>query len=375
MFSRFMLRDNPFGIVPVEGVDIFADRTKLKKEVDFLLTNILGSTPSRLAACFFGDWGAGKTHMASYYSRPALLQDYAKKLGIAMPISLKLITPASSIIDTFYLNTLDLVDISLLKKTVEGLIASPSVVQTPQHSIEVLKPLVKDTYTALAFLQSEDLLKAYLYQSATPRELKEVGIPRGISTDSDKLNALRAVLNLLTRKYSRVVIWLDDAERIRNLSGRDLTEFQIFMRDLLDYVPSNLGIIMLFTLSPTEEVNDAILYLGDALRSRLSHSISVEEMTRADFKKYISDLMEHFRTTEGRSVDEYFPFDEQVVEHIYDKMMERDTFLKRQQRGSLSITPRNINLVCSQLLETAAKEPKTKKIDNNLVDSVMTALL
>jgi hypothetical protein len=367
-----MLRDNPFGIVPVEGVDIFADRTKLKKDADFLLTTILASTPSRLAACFFGEWGAGKTHMASYYSRPEALKEYAKKLGIAPPISLKLITPATAIIDTFYLNMLDLIDISSLKKTVNGLIAGPTVVQTQEHSIEILKPIVKDTYTALAFLAPEDLLKSYLYQSATNKELKDVGIPRGISTDSDKLNALRAVLNLLTRQYSRLIIWLDDAERIRDLSGRDLTEFQIFLRDLLDYVPSNLSIIMLFTLSPTEEVNDVILYLGDALRSRLSHSIAVEEMTKADFKKYVADLIEYFRTNDGKELDEYFPFDEEVVGYIYDKMREEDTLLKKEQRGSLSITPRNINQVCSQLLELALKDPKIKKVDKDLVHTLMT---
>jgi len=368
-----MLRDNPFGIVPIENVGVFADRTKLKKDVDFLLSNLLASTPSRLAACFFGEWGAGKTHMTSYYSRPELLNEYAKKLDIPPPISLKLITPATEVIDTLYVNILDLTDVGLLKKSVNELIASPTVIST-ECSVEILKPIVKDAYTALAFLKSRELLTSYLYQSATRAELRAEGIPRGISTDSDKLNALRAVLNLLTRQYSRVIIWLDDAERIRDLSARDLTEFQIFLRDLLDYVPSNLDIIMLFTLSPTEKVNDVILYLGDALRSRLSHSIQVEEMTKADFKKYVADLLAYFRTSGQEKIDTYFPFDEEVVEYIFDKMKEKDVLLKREQRGSLSVTPRNINQVCSQLLEIAMKDAKIKKVEKDLVDKLVESL-
>jgi hypothetical protein len=373
-FAKFFLRDNPFGTVPNPGVDIWADRAKLRKELENLLTSILASTPSRLAACFHGDWGAGKTHLAAYFSRPELLREYANNLGVPEPISFNLITPARQVTDTLYFGILDRVDISSLIKTINKIIREPKeVVQTSEGRVEILKQIVQDANLAIAFLGKEKLLQAYLYMTIKGRELKELGIPRGISTDSDKLKALRAVLNLLTRSYSRIILWLDDAERIREMAARDLSEFQIFMRDLLDYVPSNLSIITLFTLSPGEKVEDTLLYLGDALRSRLYNTIQVEDMTKADFKKYVLDLLRYFRTRDaGKGVDEFLPFQgEAGLEHVYDKIVEKDAQLKKGDGGSLPMTPRNVNKICSQLLEIAARNPKAKRIDREMVDSFM----
>jgi hypothetical protein len=376
-FQKFFLRDNPFSTVPNAGVDVWADRAKLRRELDNLLTNILSSSPSRLAACFHGDWGAGKTHLAAYFSRPELLREYAKNLGVAEPISFNLITPARQVTDTLYFGILDLVDISLLKKSINTIIRPPKeVVQTVKGRVETLRPIVQDTNLATVFLGSEAPLRAYLYQTAKDRDLRELGVPRGITTDSDKLKALRATLNLLTHHYSRAILWLDDAERIREMGARDLSDFQIFMRDLLDYVPSNLSIIFLFTLGPGEKVEDTLLYLGDALLSRLYHIIRVEDMDKADFKKYVLDLLRYFRTRNVRKdVDEFFPFEgEACLEHIYEKMVERDALLKKRERGSLPMTPRNINQICSQLLEFAGRDSKLRRIDRQTVDSFMATL-
>jgi len=259
-------------------------------------------------------------------------------------------------------------------KTINKIIHRPKeVVQSYEGRVETLRQIVQDASLASAFLGKETLLQAYLYMTIKDRDLKELRIPRGISTDSDKLRALRAVLNLLTRSYSRIILWLDDAERIREMGGRDLSEFQIFMRDLLDYVPSNLSIIMLFTLSPGEKVEDTLLYLGDALRSRLYNTIQVEDMSKADFKKYVLDLLRYFRTRDaGKDVDEFLPFEGQAgLELVYEKIVEKDAQLKKGDGGSLPMTPRNVNKICSQLLEMAARDPKARKIDRAMIDSVM----
>jgi hypothetical protein len=160
------------------------------------------------------------------------------------------------------------------------------------------------------------------------------------------------------------------------MGARDLSEFQIFMRDLIDYVPSNLSIIMLFTLGPNEKVEDTLLYLGDALRSRLYNTIQVEYMSKADFKKYVLDLLRYFRTRDaGKNVDEFLPFEgEAGLEYVYNKIVQKDEQLKKGDGGSLPMTPRNVNKICSQLLEIAARNPKAKRIDRAMVDSLMAAL-
>ena len=235
--------------------------------------------------------------MASYFSRREILKEFAEKVGVKEPVSFHLITPARQVIESLYNNILDLVDIGLLKKTANTIVRPAKVVQSQEESAHKLQPIVGDSNIALAFAGREELLRSYLYQTASLKELKLLNVPRGITTDSDKLKALRAVLNLLTRSYSRVILWLDDVERITDFSGRDLSDFQIFIRDLLDYVPSNLDIIMIFTMSPTENVEDTLVYLGEALRSRLYNTVTIGEMSEDDLLEYVTDLLRHYRIT------------------------------------------------------------------------------
>jgi signal transduction histidine kinase len=379
-FEKFSLRDNPFGIVPVPGVEVWADRAQLKAETDRLIKNILISTPSRLAACFHGDWGAGKTHMASYFSRQDLLKKYASEAGVDEPLSLSLLMPPREIVDSIYFGILDLVQVARIKKAVNALLP-PKVLASLEESVQRLQPIVQDRNLSIALLAREALLQAFLYETATAKELRQLGIPRGISTDSDKLRALRAVLNLLTKSYSRIILWLDDVERISALTSRDLFDFQVFMRDILDYVPNNLNIILLFTLSPGEDVEDMISYLGDALRSRLYDVIRVEDVTKDDLIQYVTDLLAYYRMRGARKpVDQYYPFKGRaVLEHVYQKMQQKDVELKRKRKGgragaSFACTPRNINRVFSQLLELGLNDPKIETIDSGLVDAVMSKL-
>lgn len=371
-FEKYFLTDNPFSITPAPHVEIWADRDELKKEVENLLMNMLASTPSKLAACFWGDWGTGKTHMSSYFSRPGALKKYSVAVGVNEPFSLHMFMPIRDIIDSLYFGILDTIGVTALKKTIESIL--PRKVSSPQANIDRLMPLLQDRNLAVAFLGPERLLEAYLYQTATVKELKQLGVPRELSIDSDKLKVLRAVFNLVTQSNSRIIIWLDDVERIGEISGKDISEFQVFFRDLLDYVPNNLNIVMLFTLTPGQKVEDMLSYVGDALRSRIYHVIQVQDMTRTEFVKYVTDMLSFFRVHEGeKKIDEYFPIKSRaVLEYVFKRMQAKDVELKRKGRsGQLTLTPRNINNILSQLLEMGLRDPKVRTIDNSMVDELM----
>ena len=74
-------------------------------------------------------------------------------------------------------------------------------------------------------------------------------------------------------------------------------------------------------------------------------------------------------------MNEYFPFaGKTTLEHVYKKMRERDLELKKAERGSLPLTPRNINRVLSGALEMGLRNPKIEKITNELVDDVVARI-
>jgi hypothetical protein len=90
----------------------------------------------------------------------------------------------------------------------------------------------------------------------------------------------------------------------------------------------------------------------------------------------VLDLLRYFRIPDAKKdIDEFLPFEgDEGLEHIYEKIAEKDAQLKTEGRGSLPMTPRNINQICSQLLELGARNPKLKRIDRETVDSFMAQL-
>ena len=370
--QKFFLKDNPFGIVPDPEVKVWADRARLKAQLEALISNMLMSPPSRLVACFWGDWGAGKTHMAYYFSRPELLKAYSSKVGVSEPLSLHLIMPLRDVIDSIYVGVLDRIGLKRIRNAVDKILEHHGITSA-EDQIRRLEPIVRDKMLATAFSTSESFLQSYLYQTATSKELKEHRLARGITWTGDKLRALSAVLKLLSAVYSRIILWIDDSERLEQLSGRDLAEFQTFIRDLLDYVPKNLNIILLYTMTPGRKVEDMLSYLGEALQSRMYRTIQVEVLSKEDFFEFVTDLLRQYRTSGAeKKVDAYFPFkDRPTLEYIYDKMKQRDVMLKKRRR-SLPLVPRQINNFLSGLLEMALEDAKVKSIDKQLVDRYMS---
>lgn len=367
--KKFFLRDNPFGVVPDPGVSVWANRSKLKTELEALMNKMLMSSPSRLVACFWGDWGAGKTHMAHYFSRPELLKVHSSKVGVSEPIALYMIMPLRDVIDSIYLGVLDRISIKRIRNAAEKASGRRGLASAEDDKIRRLEKIVLNKELATALSASESFLQSYLYGTATSKELKEQRLARGITLMGDKLGVLSAVVNLLSTVYSRIILWIDDCERFEALSGRDLAEFQTFMRDLLDYVPRNLNIILLYTLPPGRKVEDMLEYLGEALQSRMYQIIQVDVLSKEDFCEYVTDLLRQYRTSGAdKKVDAYFPFkDRSTLEYIFDKMKQRDAMLKRRRR-SLPLVPRQINNFMSRLLEETLMDETVGLVDRHLVD-------
>lgn len=343
-WKDFNLQDDPFAVAPPKEKIIWADREAFRRQLKNAIRRSLLSTPSRIIACIWGDWGAGKTHAMTYFSKPEVMAELIKEMGLEdlMPISIPVTFPLGNVLDTIYLDIIEQIGVERIIKAL-GTLESKTI--RPQEVFEKEVSKYVDPRVAQAFVilrgKKRFVFQRYLSMTATSAELRGHGIARGIDTLSDKVRTISGILNLLTGTIaSRVFIWFDDMERIGDMPGREIFGFQYFIRDLLDNVPKNLIIILQFTMLPGEEVEDRLAYLGDAVRYRISDKISVKPMTKEEFFSYVRDLLEAFRLQPSKGETEFFPFEESALEIVFSEL----------QLRRIPLEPRNINEVLSSAL-------------------------
>ncbi|MCS7109702.1 MAG: hypothetical protein NZ903_02820 [Candidatus Micrarchaeota archaeon] len=361
--TKFLLRDNPFGIVPYAKEIVWADHKKFKAEIENVITFSIASTPSKFVACVYGDWGIGKSHAARYFSDSRTLENISKKIGVHPPLSLFIIFPMSDVFDSLYLDIIEEIGINEIKKMIADVIEEIDTLKSETALMDKLKEIVQDERLAKVLSRikrSSEAVERYLLLSAKSSDLKTLNVARAIMTSSDKLKTLAGLFNLATHKlYSRIILWIDDMERVEFLSGKDLFELQVFIRDLLEHVPQKLNIIANFTLKPGQKVEDMIRYFGEAIFYRINRIIRAEPLTKEDYLEYVKDLLDAYREPKTEKIDPFFPFEKSTLEFVFEEM----------QRRGVSIVPRNINNVLSHILELAFAREDIKIIKKNFIES------
>jgi len=353
LLKDFNLRDDPFAITPDMDKIVWADREAFLRQLKNAMRRALQSTPSRIIACIWGEWGAGKTHAMSYFSKPEVMKKIVEEIGISipsLPISIPIIFPLDNTLDTIYLEIIGKIGVDTIIKALDKIeLKFQSIRSEEAYLAELSKYMDPRVAEAFAKLKGRKrfVFERYLSMTATSTELKNAGIARGISTSTDKVRTISGILNLLTATIaSRVIVWIDDLERIGDRPGKDVFEFQYFIRDLLDFIPHNLLIVFNMTLLPGEKVEERLAYLGPAIKSRISDQIIVESLTMEEYLSYVRDLLGYFRVKPITKEDEFFPFEKDALELIYAEMKQKQ----------IPLTPRQINDVLSFALFQAMNE-------------------
>lgn len=345
-------------VAPPKDKPVWADRESFMRQLKDAIRRSLLSSPSRIVACIWGDWGAGKTHAMTYFSNPDIMKQLVKDLKLettSLPISIPLTFPLGNVLDTIYLDIIEQIGvdriIEALNKLESKTVRPPEVYQ--KRVSEYMDMRVAEAFVALK-ARKPFMFKRYLSMTATSTELKNSGVARGIDTLSDKVRTVSGILNLLTGLIaSRVFLWFDDLERIGDLPGRETYGFQYFVRDLLDNVPNNLLIIFNMTLLPGEKVEDRMAYLGDAIRYRISDRITVQPLTKDEYFSYVGDLLRYYRLKPQPPESELFPFEKPALEFVFSELKARQ----------MPLEPRNVNNALSSALAAAINDP-TKKEPN-----------
>lgn len=340
-FERFKLKENPFRIVPAINSKelIWAGFSDIREKFE---TRILRSLqiPNSAIVLNWGDYGSGKTHAARYFCKDNVTKGLAQRVGCNKPLSMMINFPRSKkVIEEIYTQILDKIDIRYLK---ENIPARANIVDCIRNSTDsvfiqhVLEELFIDRGRTI------EQIKAFLYGTEYPKELVGVGITRKLSIETDAVDLLSALFNVVTEAkiYSAVILWIDEFEDISLQNSNGINAANSFIKIMLDKTPNWLLMFINFTLSAIASVESLGDYLQEAVKSRIVQRNELVYPNTADMLNYISDLMNNpiFRTEEVQNP--YTPFDATVVSQIVADL------------GSVSL--RKYNETFSRLLDSAA---------------------
>lgn len=374
----YELRNNPFSVVPSRSTAIWADRKKFKRDLEDALKFTLRGSQSQIIACIWGDWGAGKTHSMNYFSNEGILKRIAKEAQLPsdrMLLSIPMIFPTKDVFTSIYLEIIYRNLIPRLKEVLS--FVSKQITPLEREGSLERKLLNLEIYEDLAKVLSKFLdkdgsmiVRRYLSRSATRSDLNDLGVAKGIETANEMFLVLGDLVKVFTKTlYARIFVWIDDCERIEEVPGRDMFEFQHFLRDILDMVPEKLTFITSFTKFPGEEIAERIKYLGPAVQQRISKIIQVDYITRDEYFEYVTDLLSYYRKpTKGETVSKYFPFEEKSLGDVFDII----------EKSKMPLQPRTINRALSSLMESGLRDnivPIDEKYLTKVKDQIQLAII
>jgi len=374
LIELYHLKNNPFALVPDRTHPFWADRTELKTELEEAIKFTLRSSQSQIIACIYGDWGCGKTHAMIYFSSNEILQEISEDVKIPkdrVPLSIPLIFPTKDVFKSLYLDVVyrNLVPrlasvLSFLSKQVDFLEREGNL-EKKLVNLGINNDLAK-VLSQFGTRRNAMLVNRYLTANASRADLDKLGVAKGIETNGEMLSTFTDLLKLFTKTlFHRVFIWIDDCERIDEIPGRELYEFQYFLRDVLDLTPEKLTLVLNFTQLPGSEVPERMTLLGPAVQDRIAKVIPVRHFDCDNFLKYIEDLIEDSRMkTKGKPLDKYFPYTETCLKNVYAML----------EKKASNLQPRTVNRVLSALLEQGGRTNATI-IDDKLLAKVKDVVM
>lgn len=338
--DTYKLTTNPFRLTPSIKPDElvwagFNDvKTKFEKRIERSIR-----IPNSTLVLNWGEYGSGKTHAARFFNKKDELKTIGDKAGRPIPYSMVISLPkGKDPIYSIYMSVIDKLNIEEVRtkfNDISGDINSYiDSIGSNIHIQNVLKALFNKEVDHLN-------IKKYLYGNMNATDLKglnQYGILRSLKEDNDYSAVLAGLFSCLTydkKKYSCIIIWIDEFEDIAVLNNSSIDKINSFVRELLDNTPNNLLLFLNLTLSALMTEEDLGSYVYESVKSRIKEKISFDLPSSIDFKEYLKELLKHFRV--GSNDNLYFPFDESVI----------DTLISDQ--GNVSL--RRFNESLSLLLE------------------------
>ena len=182
-------------------------------------------------------------------------------------------------------------------------------------------PFIPDASSVLLKMQSDSettrrLATAWLMgtRGLTRGQLNTLETSRSIKTTDDCVAILRGLIRLVqvTGEYRRVLIMLDECQRMWDFRASVGTNINVGLQTWYDSSPNHLTLLLSFKCGDEQHVRRL---LSEDLQSREDYqSVALPLLTRVEAFDFIRYLLEHFRSVNSPSP--WFPFAENVVEAV-----------------------------------------------------------
>ncbi|MEQ8470610.1 MAG: hypothetical protein RIC35_05470 [Marinoscillum sp.] len=345
--TTYKLETNPFRITPATSPNelIWAGFTEIREKFELRIKRSIKIQNSSLILNW-GEYGSGKTHAARYFNKASVLEEIAKDVNSEIPYSIVLPLPkGKEPVFSMYTSVIDKLDIQVLRSRFQEKGASINSFIDEMHDNMQIQSILKAIFNPDVY--DINLLKKYLYGNISNTELKglnDFGILRHLNSDSDYTKLLAGLFSCLTydkKVYSAVIIWIDEFEDLAVLSSSNIDKTNNFLREILDNTPNNLLVFLNLTQSALFGVEDLGEYVYESVRSRIKDRVNFDLPSPEQFRTYLKDLLEKFRSEE---VEEqiFFPYEKDLVDELIREL------------GNVSL--RSFNEAFSMLLELAELE-------------------
>ena len=346
---------DPFPFDPPRKVDYWADNKEvLQKIIQAQLDSVMFA--SSFIYILYGPVGGGKTFAIKYLANPKtqklILKSLQKSEFKFLNVRVAAIVPLKTGQLTFSLHK------DVVKKCFSAILKSEELinifVRTKQIGAGNIKAAFKDIRKLVRRSLGGTLTMTNLENSEGYKFLTQTKSRLGKLQDVNELvETIRILVNILSEKYGRIVISLDELENLRRATATDRFLCSDFLRKMHEMIEHDITLFLIFTLESFEEVENL---LQTAFLSRVKETIEFPFIKdKSDVEEYITQCI-----SQRSKVNPYDIIEEEVIAEISDSLI--DSF-----RGRLSF--RAINREIHKIFTstyTSANQPPNYKIDSAL---------
>jgi hypothetical protein len=335
MYEHLNLKAWPFQTVPdADFATVWAGRKETKEQLQKLLWK-MQAVPKSGLHLLWANFGMGKTHTLFHLKH--LCKQIKDKL---IPIYAVMPKRATGFLELYRAIVTELPYDFLGEQLVKvGNSSSGSVTLNP---IFAKSPGVINALLGMRSGDAERGTAARQWLAAQPglsaRDLRAVGVTYRIKTPEDAVSALTALTrlaNFQSNPPSKLVVMVDEYQRIGELKPKVMQEINSGVHTYFNENPKGLEFILSFSFGREDNVG---FLLSDEVRSRAEpQTISLDVLTEAQAIEFIRDLLAQFRLTPD---DRWaFPFSPEAINVLVKEVHKRN-----------AITPRRLMLYANHAL-------------------------
>lgn len=362
-----LLKSDPFLIeapAAAQGA-VWADMGKMRSRLEHIISTSLFSGVTQVIFNR-GDWGAGKTHAARYFTiedhvRIAPFDGWIKCIYTETP------KDPDQAVQVFYERILE----ELRWESIRQWIREVHAVFGEEKAYERFFSITRDSDLArIVWLLGKRnpeynayWLRKYLVGRPTTKELSDLELTKSMRPRDARQRVavlaaiLKAAMGFKDQPTGRLFIWIDETEDLNLYASVRRGFLTGLWRDLVDSMPRGLTLFLNYTPRAGERVDVRGIF-GEALVSRFTDTLRFEPLDEKESFTYVSDLLNCSTYREKDplllGLPATYPFQQEMLKLVLSRLPVR--------------TPRNINLACGYLSRSALQEGVIQGIGEGTID-------